>query len=159
MADVRLTNWTMREEQSLEAERREPSDLEEMPTPDHSLVWPDGEAGGLTNPGDPVVKIATIQTTIEDPADKLSSKQVDEPPALTVNKITWPLVGRVSDPGRYMFKFGWLRITAEDLWVWERYPNAAFTLVQTVAAENDADEFRLGTFELRTDSNYSESER
>ena len=32
-----------------------------------------------------------------------------------VNKITWALAGRVTDPGRYMFKFGWLTITANDL--------------------------------------------
>ena len=25
-----------------------------------------------------------------------------------VHKITWALAGRVTDPGRYMFKFGWL---------------------------------------------------
>lgn len=30
-----------------------------------------------------------------------------------------------------MFKFGWLTITAEDQWVWENYPTAAFTLVRT----------------------------
>ena len=28
-----------------------------------------------------------------------------------VNKITWALAGRVTDPGRYMFRFGWLTIT------------------------------------------------
>src|ERR1700677_4668445 len=32
-------------------------------------------------------------------------------PALSVNKITWPQVGRVAEPGRYMFKFGWLTVT------------------------------------------------
>lgn len=55
-----------------------------------------------------------------------------------------------------MFKFGWLTITAEDLWIWENYPTAAFTLVRTPM---ETDEFRLGTFELRTDSNYSGSEK
>ena len=29
-----------------------------------------------------------------------------------VNKITWALAGRVTDPGRHMFMFGWLTITA-----------------------------------------------
>ena len=75
-----------------------------------------------------------------------------------VNKITWALAGRVTDPGRYMFKFGWL--TANDLAIWQAYPNAAFTLIRTLTsppAKTDEDpageEFRLGTFELRTGSN------
>jgi hypothetical protein len=47
-----------------------------------------------------------------------------------------------------MFKFGWLTVAAEDLAIWERFPEAAFTLVNTAAAEDDR-EFRLGAFELR----------
>jgi hypothetical protein len=66
-----------------------------------------------------------------------------------------------------MFTFGWLTITAEDLAIWVKYPNAAFTLYSTAKVpEPSADaekpagkEFRLGTFELRSDSNYSESEK
>ena len=67
-----------------------------------------------------------------------------------VNKITWQKVGRVGEPGRYMFTFGWLTITAEDLAVWEQFPNATFTLVQTVAstAADAPEEFRLGAFDL-----------
>ena len=83
-----------------------------------------------------------------------------------VNKITWALAGRVTDPGRYMFKFGWLTITANDLAIWQAYPNAAFTLIRTLTsppAETDeepvGEEFRLGTFELRTGSNYSDGEK
>jgi hypothetical protein len=63
----------------------------------------------------------------------------------------------VTEPGRYMFTFGWLTVTAEDLAVWQQFPNATFTLVQTPAAtdageqsgEESADEFHLGAFELR----------
>lgn len=66
-----------------------------------------------------------------------------------------------------MFKFGWLTITADDLAIWQKYPTAAFTLYSTSTSpetENEtneaaAEEFRLGTFELRSDSNYSESEK
>ena len=83
-----------------------------------------------------------------------------------VNKITWALAGRVTDPGRYMFRFGWLTITANDLAVWQAYPNAAFTLIRTLAsppAETGegpvGEEFCLGTFELRTGSNYSDGEK
>jgi len=47
-----------------------------------------------------------------------------------------------------MFTFGWLTVTADDLAVWEVYPEASFTLVE-VATDSDApDEFRLGTFDL-----------
>ena len=72
-----------------------------------------------------------------------------------VDKVTWQQVGRVTEPGRYMFRFGWLTVTAEDLAVWEKLPNAAFSLVRTTAA-TDADEFRLGAFELREDLSPSE---
>ena len=48
---------------------------------------------------------------------------------LTAKKITWATVGRATDPGRYMFRFGWLTITADDLAIWRAYPNAAFTLM------------------------------
>ena len=116
---------------SLEAERREPNDLEAMPTLDPSLVWPDGEDGRPTNPDDPAGNIVTIQTTIEDLPETLPPKQIDKPPELTVNKITWPLIGRVTDPGRYMFRFGWLTVTAADLAIWKAYPNAAFTLIRS----------------------------
>ena len=66
-----------------------------------------------------------------------------------VNKITWQKAGHVTEPGRYMFTFGWLTVTAEDLAVWEQFPNAAFTLVQTATATDAAEEFRLGAFELQ----------
>jgi hypothetical protein len=72
-----------------------------------------------------------------------------------VDKVTWQQVGRVTDPGRYLFKFGWLTITAEDLAVWKQFPNAAFTLVRKPppVAPSDTDEIdeelHLGAFELR----------
>jgi hypothetical protein len=65
-----------------------------------------------------------------------------------VNKITWQKAGRVTEPGRYMFTFGWLTVTAEDLAVWKQFPNATFTLVQTAAATDAGEEFRLGAFDL-----------
>jgi hypothetical protein len=99
----------------------------------------------------------------------LEGTEVEGESDVTVNKITWAQVGRVTEPGRYMFKFGWLTITADDLAIWQRYPTAAFTLYSTLVAtapetEDETDEaaeeeFRLGTFELRADSNYSESEK
>ena len=68
---------------------------------------------------------------------------------LVVNKITWQKAGRVTEPGRYMFTFGWLTVTAEDLAVWEQFPNASFTLVQTATAAEGGEEFRLGAFQLQ----------
>jgi hypothetical protein len=66
-------------------------------------------------------------------------------------------VGRVRGPGRYMFKFGWLTITSQDLAIWQKFPNAAFTLHRTVAGANDVtEEFRLGTFDLREGLSLSE---
>jgi hypothetical protein len=81
---------------------------------------------------------------------------------VTVNKITWAEVGRVTEPGRYMFKFGWLTISSDDLAIWKAYPNGAFTLCNTVRTkqpeteEVTGEEFRLGTFELRENLSLSE---
>jgi hypothetical protein len=64
-----------------------------------------------------------------------------------VHKVTWAQVGRVAEPGRYLFTFGWLTITDADLAVWRQYPDAAFTLV--VQSSTDAvEEYRLGAFAL-----------
>lgn len=75
-----------------------------------------------------------------------------------VNKVSWQQVGRVTEPGRYMFRFGWLTISAEDLAVWERFPGATFALVKTASATaTDADEeFHLGAFELKENQSVSE---
>ena len=73
---------------------------------------------------------------------------------LPVNKVTWQQVGHVTEPGRYMFRFGWLTIAPDDLAIWTRFPEATFTLVQTsappLAAETD--EFHLGAFDLGVSS-------
>ena len=76
-----------------------------------------------------------------------------------VNKVTWQQVGHVIEPGRYMFRFGWLTITAEDLAVWEQFPDALFALVKTAAvtATDETEEFHLGAFELRERSRSRES--
>lgn len=73
---------------------------------------------------------------------------------MAINKVTWPQVGHVTQPGRYMFRFGWLTITAEDLAIWERFPDAMFALVKTAtaAATDETEEFHLGAFELRESS-------
>jgi hypothetical protein len=65
-----------------------------------------------------------------------------------VTKITWQRAGRVAEPGRYMFRFGWLTVAAEDLAVWEQFPDAMFTLIPMPAHADGTEEFRLGAFEL-----------
>jgi hypothetical protein len=84
-----------------------------------------------------------------------------------VNKITWQRAGGVTEPGRYMFTFGWLTVTQEDLKIWEQFPDASFTLVELPARENEhvnegdkgehveTEEFHLGTFELPLPRSYS----
>jgi hypothetical protein len=53
-----------------------------------------------------------------------------------------------------MFRFGWLTIAAEDLAVWEKFPDASFALVKTATATatDETEEFHLGAFELREGS-------
>lgn len=72
-----------------------------------------------------------------------------------VNKISWQRAGAITEPGRYMFTFGWLTVTKEDLAIWKQFPDATFTLVELPAHPGDgttepvaAEEFHLGTFEL-----------
>ena len=65
---------------------------------------------------------------------------------LAVDKVTWQKVGRVTEPGRYMFTFGWVTVTAEDLAIWKQFPNASFALVRMPTADVE-DEFRLGAFD------------
>ena len=69
---------------------------------------------------------------------------------MPVHKVTWQKVGHVTEPGRYMFRFGWLTMTSEDLAVWTRFPDATFTLVKTTGQEVSevTEEFHLGVFEL-----------
>jgi len=79
-----------------------------------------------------------------------------------VQKITWQKAGGITEPGRYMFTFGWLTVTAEDLAIWTQFPDAMFTLVEMShttdnAAEVCADEFHLGAFELPDRPSGSES--
>jgi hypothetical protein len=84
---------------------------------------------------------------------------------MPINKVTWQKVGHVTEPGRYMFRFGWLTILPDDLAIWTQFPDASFTLVQTsappLAAEIDdrqlaeTSEFHLGAFELPVSSSPS----
>ncbi len=65
-----------------------------------------------------------------------------------VNKVTWQKVGRVTEPGRYMFRFGWLTVSTDDLAIWQQFPEAVFTLVNLPSEPDAPEEFHLGAFEL-----------
>jgi hypothetical protein len=138
--------------------QKTPSLSNELAAPDPVAVEPVGNAAREIWDPKPEDTIHEREMT-EDGFNEAEGKEVGLKQDDLVNKITWAQVGRVTEPGRYMFRFGWLTLTAEDLMVWQNYPNAAFTLFKTATRQNDTDEFRLGTFELRIDSNYSESEK
>lgn len=65
-----------------------------------------------------------------------------------VDKISWQKAGRVTEPGRYLFTFGWLTVTADDLAIWQQFPHARFTLVELPHRTDENEEFHLGAFEL-----------
>jgi len=73
-----------------------------------------------------------------------------------VNKITWQRAGGITEAGRYMYTFGWLTVTPDDLAIWKQFPEASFTLVESPAHHEETDdgkavhaeEFHLGTFDL-----------
>ncbi|QOG23374.1 hypothetical protein [Bradyrhizobium sp. SEMIA] len=67
---------------------------------------------------------------------------------MRVNKITWDKIGRVTEPGRYRCFFGYLTVTSEDIEVWARYPEAAFTLIAGSMVEQSDEDFRLGAFDI-----------
>ena len=120
--------------------------------------WTNEQLQQLADSGATLSEIAEMLSRAESAAKAWGEPRPHASPGLSVNKITWAQVGRVSEPGRYMFTFGWLTVTAEDLAVWEQFPNAAFTLLQTLPPTTDieaetVDEYRLSTFELRIDSN------
>jgi hypothetical protein len=47
-----------------------------------------------------------------------------------------------------MFRYGWLTVTADDLAVWQRFPDASFTLVNLPSDPDAPEEFHLGAFEI-----------
>jgi hypothetical protein len=124
--------------------------------------WTDEQLQQLADSGATLSEIAEMLSRAESAAKARGEPGPHASPGLSVNKITWAQVGRVSEPGRYMFTFGRLTITADDLAIWVKYPNAVFTLYSTAKApeargdeeEQAGEEYHLGTFELRTNSNY-----
>jgi hypothetical protein len=105
--------------------------------------WTSKRARELAASGAPLSEIAgTLAQTEAAPMDR---NELGSP--ASINKITWQKAGRVTEPGRYMFAFGWLIVTADDLAIWLQFPDATFTLVRT--ANEAEEEYHLGTFELQ----------
>lgn len=67
---------------------------------------------------------------------------------MRVARVSRQNVGSVTQPGRYMFKFGWVTITAEDLAIWAHYPEATFALYEAPGPERLNDDYRLGSVQL-----------
>jgi hypothetical protein len=62
-------------------------------------------------------------------------------------KVTWAQVGGVTEPGRYMFRFGYVTVTAGDLALWAQFPNARFTLF-SILSDGPSEEYKLGSFDI-----------
>lgn len=75
---------------------------------------------------------------------------VEGDPAMKVPRVSWGQIGRVEEPGRYRFMFGWVTITADDLAIWYRYPDASFALYES--ASESGNEYRLGSVNLNGSS-------
>ena len=67
-------------------------------------------------------------------------------------KLTWVDIGMATAPGRYDSRYGVIEVTSDDLWIWQKYPNAAFVVMQP-SPFSDESVSRLGTFELRENWN------
>jgi hypothetical protein len=68
-------------------------------------------------------------------------------------KVNWAQVGKVTEPGRYMFRFGFVIVTAEDLAIWKTYPQAAFTLIPTFSS-GPQEEYKLGAFDVGSEATH-----
>jgi hypothetical protein len=51
-----------------------------------------------------------------------------------------------------MFRYGWLTVTADDIAIWQQFPEASFTLVNLPSSPDAPEEFHLGAFEIPTGS-------
>lgn len=65
---------------------------------------------------------------------------------MTVNRVSWKQVGSVQEAGRYMVRFGWVTVTADDLQICFLFPDATFALYEVPGEGKD--EYRLGSVEL-----------
>ena len=67
---------------------------------------------------------------------------------MNVPRVSWHQLGKIAVPGRRQLMFGWVTVTAEDLGIWSRYPDATFALYET--ASEGSTEYRLGSVNLNS---------
>jgi hypothetical protein len=67
-------------------------------------------------------------------------------------RVTWVEIGLATAPGRYDSRYGVIEVTPDDLWIWQKYPNAAFVVILP-SPFSDETVSRLGIFELRENWN------
>jgi hypothetical protein len=63
---------------------------------------------------------------------------------MPVSKVSWTQVGEITEPGRFIFKFGWLTVAAEELAIWSQFPGAT----GSTQTDDDGEEYRLGVFDI-----------
>jgi hypothetical protein len=73
MPEIDLVNWTIQEAQYLNAERREPIDVNDKSSVDKVLAVLEREPRARTDPEGPVALIANISATVEEPVARPSS--------------------------------------------------------------------------------------
>ena len=66
--------------------------------------WTSKRGQEIADLGAPLSEIAEMLAQIE--AAPMDRYELGSP--ASINKITWQEAGRLTEPGRYMFKFGWL---------------------------------------------------
>ena len=64
-----------------------------------------------------------------------------------MRKVNWAQVGKVTEPGRYMFRFGFVIVTADDVAIWEKYAEVVFTLLPMFSS-GPQEEYKLGAFDV-----------
>jgi hypothetical protein len=63
--DIHLINWTIEEAKLVKAERRQPSDVDPIPSLDQILIWPGGDPSGRSTEPVDVAKSDPIQSAAE----------------------------------------------------------------------------------------------
>jgi hypothetical protein len=73
MPEIDLVNWTIQEAQHLNAERREPIEVNDKSSVEQLLAVLKPELMGRTDPEDSVALIASISATVEEPVARRSN--------------------------------------------------------------------------------------
>jgi len=134
----------------------------------------EGEGGESVSDPDHLIELAMreVQRTGAEPVEPAPQNpiEVEKPqsefaslPRETATQgglimLTWADIGLATEPSRYDSRHGVVEVTADDLWIWTKYPNAAFVLMQP-SPYSEENVSRLGTFELREDWNVPQNER